>query len=457
MKYLQIVSLLAVLIAGPALAASHQDRIKGPIAEPQEVTRQCLQCHESEARDFMKTSHWNWGLVQEVDGKQVERGKKNALNNYCTSVAGNEQFCAKCHAGYGLTDVDSYDFKNPENVDCLVCHDTTGTYVKGTNLAGYPIEKVDLLYVAANVGRPNRDNCGQCHFYGGGGDAVKHGDLDSSMAYPDRNTDVHMNVEGNDFACVDCHATNNHQISGNSLGVSPGGRLHIACTGCHEGEIHSQSRINAHLDSVACQTCHIPTFATNLATKIWWDWSKAGEERQFDEKDEYGHHTYVKKKGEMKYAKNVVPEYHWYNGTAEGYQRGEQIDPEQVVRLAYPLGDRGDQEARIHPFKVMRGKQIYDTRFKNLITAKVANDGGYWVDFDWDKAARLGSKAAGLPYSGEYGFVETEMHWRINHMVVPKQQALGCLDCHGDNGRLDWQKLGYPGDPMSNPDWARSH
>ena len=23
-----------------------------------------------------------------------------------------------------------------------------------------------------------------------------------------------------------------------------------------------------------------------------------------------------------------------------------------------------------------------------------------------------------------------------------------CLDCHGDNGRLDWQALGYAGDPM---------
>jgi len=33
-------------------------------------------------------------------------------------------------------------------------------------------------------------------------------------------------------------------------------------------------------------------------------------------------------------------------------------------------------------------------------------------------------------------------------MVTPADKALGCLDCHGDNGRLDWQKLGYNGDPM---------
>ena len=32
-------------------------------------------------------------------------------------------------------------------------------------------------------------------------------------------------------------------------------------------------------------------------------------------------------------------------------------------------------------------------------------------------------------------------------MVVPKRQALKCLACHGEKGRLDWKALGYPGDP----------
>ena len=454
-KIIMALLVLAAFMATPALAG-HEKRIKGPVKEPQDITRQCLKCHKDEAKNFMMTSHWNWSLKQTVNGKEVDRGKRNALNNYCTSTAGNEPFCSKCHAGYGLSDFNTFDFNNADNVDCLVCHDTTGTYAKGKNVSGYPQEKVDLVYVAQNVGTPNRDNCGQCHFYGGGGDAVKHGDLDSSMAYPEKDTDVHMDVEGNDFACIECHTTEDHLISGNSLGVSPGGEVHIQCTKCHEGTIHEETRINAHIDTVACQTCHIPAFAKNLPTKVWWDWSKAGEERQFDEKDEFGHHTYVKKKGEMKYAKNVVPDYMWYNGTGGAYMRGEKVDPDEVVQIAYPNGERKDKNAKIYPFKVMRGKQIYDTKYKNLITAKVANEGGYWVDFDWDKAARLGSKAAGIPYSGEYGFIETEMHWRINHMVAPKEQALNCLDCHGDKGRMNWKELGYKGDPMTKSKWART-
>ena len=39
-------------------------------------------------------------------------------------------------------------------------------------------------------------------------------------------------------------------------------------------------------------------------------------------------------------------------------------------------------------------------------------------------------KVAGLPYSGSYEFVDTGMYWGINHEVVPRQQALGCIQCH---------------------------
>lgn len=448
--------LVAGLVAVPAFAGSHAKRIKGPINEPQDVTRQCLKCHKGSAKDFMKTPHWTWDLEQTVDGKTVKRGKRNALNNYCTAVSGNEQFCAKCHAGYGMTDINTYDFSNPDNIDCLVCHDTTGRYGKAGNAAGMPSKVVPLLDVAQNVGRPGRDNCGQCHFFGGGGDAIKHGDLDSSMSYPTKEIDVHMDADGNDFACVECHKTEKHVITGNSLGVSPGGETHFSCEMCHDGDVHAESRLNAHTDTVACQTCHIPVYAKELATKISWDWSKAGEDRAVIEKDDHGHPTYVKKKGEMEYGAHLTPEYRWFNGSGTAYHRGDKIDPSKTVHLSSPLGDVNDKTAKIYPFKVMRGKQIYDTEYKNLITAKIANEGGYWNDFDWDKAARLGSEASGLPYSGKYDFVATDMFWRLNHMVSPKEKALGCLDCHGDNGRMNWADLGYKGDPMTDTDWART-
>ena len=35
-----------------------------------------------------------------------------------------------------------------------------------------PAPEVDLVYVATHVGRTSRQTCGDCHFSGGGGDAV---------------------------------------------------------------------------------------------------------------------------------------------------------------------------------------------------------------------------------------------------------------------------------------------
>jgi len=97
--------------------------------------------------------------------------------------------------------------------------------------------------------------------------------------------------------------------------------------------------------------------------------------------------------------------------------------------------------SKIWPVKVHRGKQIYDTEYKTLIQPKLwspnKGDSAYWVDFDWDEASAAGMNYLGLPYSGNYDFVETEMYWPLNHMVAPKEEALSCKDCHTrNNGRL---------------------
>ncbi len=56
-----------------------------------------------------------------------------------------------------------------------------------------------------------------------------------------------------------------------------------------------------------------------------------------------------------------MPEYAWYNGTGGAYIPGDKINPDEMTLLSYPLGDINDPEAKISPFKVHTGKQIYDT------------------------------------------------------------------------------------------------
>lgn len=418
----------------------HTDLLAGTYESGSDVTRACLECHEDSAHQVAQTVHWTWEsepVMLPGRDEPVTIGKKNQINNFCIGIQGNWTGCTRCHAGYGWEDAE-FDFTEEENVDCLVCHEQTGAYRKSNS--GLPASEVDLVEVAQSVGTPSRTNCGSCHFNGGGGNAVKHGDLDSSLFFPSEDVDVHMGRY--DFQCVDCHQTEDHQTRGYSISVSVDHEKEIQCTNCHSDAVHEDERIGAHLDSVACQTCHVPEGAVRDATKMNWDWSTAGQDIPEDA------HEYLKIKGSFVYESNFMPEYTWFNGHADRYILGDVIDPSQITSLNMPLGDVTDPEAKIWPFKIHRATQIYDSGYNYLLQPKTVGEGGYWTDFDWDQAARLGSEAAGMAYSGEYGWADTDMYWPLAHLVAPKEEALQCHDCHGEDGRMDWEALGYYGDPI---------
>ncbi len=419
----------------------HASLFERPFETGQEVTQACLECHPEAADQVIHTAHWRWQadpVPMEGRAEPVAVGKKNAINNFCIGIQGNWSSCTSCHAGYGWEDA-NFDFGNTANVDCLVCHDQSGGYRKGKS--GMPAEGVDLLAAAQSVGLPTRDNCGGCHFRGGGGDAVKHGDLDESLYYPDAALDVHMGRY--DFQCIDCHRTEDHVIGGRAITVSVDNANQIACTDCHSQRLHADARINAHTDTVACQTCHIPRVAIKEATKVHWDWSEAGDPTREEDP-----HEYLKIKGSFVYEKNLKPEFRWFNGLAGRYLLGDPIAADGPTPLNPPRGDIKDPEARIWPFKIHEAHQPYDAEYDYLLQPVTSGKGGYWSEFDWDQALRLGSEVTGLPYSGQYGFAETLMYWPQTHMVAPKTKALQCQACHCEDGCLDWEGLGYPGDPI---------
>ena len=430
--------------AGVKPTPAHTDHaalMDGEYATGAAVTAACLECHPAAASEVMATTHWTWEsepVLLPGRDEPVTVGKKNQLNNFCIGIQGNWTGCTSCHAGYGWEDA-SFDFQEETNVDCLVCHADMGLYGKGT--AGNPADGVDLKLAAGSVRRPTRQNCGSCHFDGGGGNAVKHGDLDESLYYPDETVDVHMGREG--FECVDCHAGENHEIGGHMISVSPQVKDDLACNNCHKPGLHADARIDDHTDAVACQTCHIPEGALRHATKMDWDWSTAGQDLPEDP------HVYLKIKGNFVYEHDFRPVYAWWNGGGDRYLIGDKIDPERVTNLTRPLGGINDPNALIWPFKVHTARQPYDVINQYLLVPMTAGDGGFWESFDWDSAFRLNEPNTGLAFSGEYGFAETEMYWSLTHMVQPKEQALQCYDCHGENGRMDWESLGYHGDPLT--------
>ncbi|NHZ85549.1 MAG: tetrathionate reductase family octaheme c-type cytochrome [Planctomycetia bacterium] len=414
-------------------------------SSPQQVTQACVTCHNLTAQQVMKGNHWNWESVEYIKGRGiVYLGKRNALNNFCIGTHGNEESCAKCHIGYGM-DSSGKIFIDKKNIDCLVCHDNTETYVKAQEKAGFPVATLDLNNIAQNVGKPQRTNCGVCHFYGGGGNNVKHGDLEMSMFEPTRDIDIHMASDGMNLQCVDCHTTKQHIISGKVYSLSSMNLNRNTCEQCHTETPHDENILNEHSIKVACQSCHIPEYAKENATKMYWDWSTAGRLKNgepFSEEDSLGNHTYLSIKGSFKWEKNVKPDYIWFNGTASHYLKGDIIqDTTQILVLNKLHGSYTDDESKIIPVKVHMAKQPFDPVNKILIQPKLyaenKGEGAFWKDFDWQTATKVGMEESNLPFSGKISFMETAMYWPINHMVSSKEESVQCNECHTkDNSRI---------------------
>ncbi len=456
-KFFSVSSLFILLVvvpfvSGTAMAsgstADHSkfESLNRAFKSGPEVTKACLSCHTEAAKQIHKTTHWTWEYKNPDTGQLL--GKKNVVNNFCISTASNIEACATCHIGYGWKD-DTFDFASEANVDCLVCHDTTETYTKD------PAKKApDLKKAAMNVGATSRATCGECHFKGGGGEAVKHGDLDPSLKNPDIFVDVHMDADGLNFACSTCHSSDQHAVAGSRYtpnandtqgidipGKTDGGRA--SCQSCHGDVPHpGNAKLNDHTDKLACQTCHIPEYSRgDFASKEWWDWSTAGrlnaDNTPLLKSDANDHEIYNSKKGDFQWESDVIPEYVWFNGTVDYTLLGDKIDPDKVVPINSFRGNADDPDARIWPVKVMRGKQPYDARNMTLAVPHTTGKDGFWKTFEWGPALAQGMAAAGAPFSGEYGFIETQMMWPITHMVSPKEQALDCVSCHAKNGRLE--------------------
>ncbi len=441
-------------MAGLASADVSHDFLEGPFETGPDVTQRCISCHAGEAEDILNSSHWLWSgcaacTCAEGSEFDEEMGKRMEINNFCVAVPSNEPRCTSCHIGYGWEDK-TFDFTDASGIDCLVCHDGTGTYKKIPTGAGAPFPEVDLVAVARSVDTPTRATCGDnCHFYGGGGDNVKHGDMSTALSEPSPELDVHMG--GGDFDCQVCHETHDHNIAGRSS--SPlGTQCRVLCSDCHTNTPHtgsSKERLDSHSESIACQTCHIPQVAQGVPTKMYWDWSEAGQDIADIPVDEYGKETYNKKKGSFVWEMNITPTYAWYNGEFEKYHPGDLIDPDELNTISAPVGDIDDPMSKIYPFKVHTAMQISDAEYKYLIVPDLfGGEDAYWTAYDWDKAAAAGMEYIGLPYSGEYEFVETELYLSLNHEVAPAQNALECMDCHSEQGSFDFEALGYEGDPM---------
>jgi len=470
-RILALLSLILapILIATPAAGAIPEHEA----IEVYEGPQTCVACHEEEALEIHATAHYQWtGPTPHVTNIDGPAGKDVlGFNTYCGSPATSRRIaCSGCHAGNGGAPSPDTTLDQLHNIDCLMCHQNdyarapAGPFetVSATGHDGVfrswqlPVEDaegsfsfepneaamgISALEAARTVHLPTRTTCLRCHAYAAGSDCGKRGDLGTGTVDPPLSVDVHMSSAGEDMTCQACHLAENHRVMGRGLDIRPSEvmeQMTCATGGCHPAEPHGEWRLNSHAARVACQTCHIPTFAKLGTTEMTRHWDTP----YFAQGLFSGQGGFKPEEGRGSF---VTPTYAWYDGTSRVYALGQV--PEQnsagQYSLGQPNGAATTREAKIHPMKEHLSTSAMHDATGQLIPHSTMT---YFLTGDFDLAVADGQAASGL--TGPWTEVDVHTFQTINHGVEDHDEALRCGACHasmeGGPVRMDLQgDLGY--------------
>jgi hypothetical protein len=416
----------------------------------------CSQCHAADVTEMLGGVHYKWaGSAAEMQGGAAAQGKMDsttagasALNAYCVNILGNWNTysgCSACHVSIGSKPGTGQD--NAGNVDCLLCHGTGYTRTRVNGGLYQPSAGLDMTAIARGASKPLRKNCLQCHARGGGGDALKRGDLAlASGTTGDANYDVHMATTRGNLSCQSCHKVAGHRFPGRGVDLRPEDTTaEVACTDCHASKAtatgHATAKVNDHVKRVACQTCHIPVYAKNAsdttaseATETHRDWSVS-----------HFSTTMNRYEPTLTLANNVKPKYLFWNGYSWGnnLKDAAAIDPATGrYKISRPVGtitDTTATPAKLYPFKYKTSYQPLDTTRNQLI----AIDTGDYFQYGIPSQA-VSKGLANMGYTGDaWTYVTTDEYQLITHQVPPKANVLACTTCHENTAQMSLLTLGY--------------
>ncbi|NMC42395.1 MAG: hypothetical protein GYA46_00615, partial [candidate division Zixibacteria bacterium] len=190
-----------------------------------------------------------------------------------------------------------------EAVDCLICHaaayDMNRKQVVRDGAGRLRWDQDLSMTAAMSVTNTTSQTCLRCHQHNFGGD-IYVDQVDptymQSMQNPGRQRprvlhpgskrgtpfspswDVHAAAGVN---CVDCHMTEGHYIAKGThtttMMANDLPSVEVDCENCHTATPHTSGGdqadyLNAHIEKIACQTCHIPSLHPDNAT--YRDFSK---------------------------------------------------------------------------------------------------------------------------------------------------------------------------------------
>ena len=313
------------------------------------------------------------------------------------------------------------------------------------------------------------------------------------------------------LTCLDCHEARGHRIAKGTHTTTMMANdlpdVEVACTNCHEPPVHGAvargGAIDGHLERVACQACHVPSLHPDNATR------RDFFVTEFEEGP--GIHVYRDE------AKLTAPgaglAYVWWNGDATFLGNPVGDNPNGAGRYRFYTAPHrwpefadfdyaGWYEETMRPLAQRRPSKLYAMkRFNGRQHVDLGNVGPfggmfvpynlplYYRDGDPDAAARreLDKPMMGMMYgwmfklymldrfmafmavdgwdTGAFAAVRAgrtaEPRWLPNDAMlevshgIRREGALTCDRCHGPDGVLDWDALGYTPDEAARLAAAR--
>jgi hypothetical protein len=419
--------------------------------------------------------------------------------------------------------------REKEAIDCLICHAVAYdmnrkqvvTDANGRNRWGQDRS----LLAALSVTSPTAEACLRCHQHNFGGDIyvdpegpefmeslqnlgherprVQHPGSKRGTPYSP-SWDVHAAAG---MACTECHTTQGHYMAKGThtttMMANDLPHVEVSCVDCHDAPHDDGTEdgraLNAHLEKLACQTCHIPSLHPDNVTR-----------RDFSETEfeaDPGIHIYHD--SEKKSAPGEGIAYVWWNGDATflGNPIGDNPNGADLytfydARWRWPeFADydyqgwyeetmrpiaKAGRPSKIYPMKRFNGRQHIDLQ-------NMGPFGGMFVPYNLpsyyrfgrpDQAARveMDKSMMGMMYGWMFklymmnkfmsfmgvdgwntdSFVDVragkqvEARWiptdamlEISH-AIRLEGALACNDCHRVGGLMDWKTLGYTPEEAEN-------
>jgi methanogenesis multiheme c-type cytochrome len=422
----------------------------------------CSGCHAGVYEEVSESDHVQqdlkkWTSIMEYgvdvdsideDSMAVTYGQVHPGGGYMSDY-GVDIDCMACHnqVGYDFEaraeSIASGDFENANEAAI----EESSEEIQGDTLymVSYMLDVLAPLPLVTEVhdevnGAPGKTLCSSnCHSADVETTAVAW-TLEDSASY-----DVHDSVD-----CQECHVTEDHNIGSREYLFSSEdvhmdselGVLECDSSGCHEGISHG-TIADGHLETVSCESCHIPALpgSDETGTPVLKSFSWKNGVRE-----------------DVTYDSEFTPTISWSSGvsydtlpTAQEQTSDSVLKPFNVITGIW--WDEGiDAEVLADPDNSSSiGNPIAPAE---VLSADANGDGNVTVEeistYDGDSDGTADYPNAVLRH--------VELYYQVSHNIVSSsvglEDPLVCADCHGSTATaIDWTALGYEKDPaVSDPE-----